>query len=65
MRVITPIQVDNVEMGDVHGWDAFDFSDAYIVAADVDGVPMTEAEIEKFSDDYPDVVWEFAFESTH
>jgi len=44
--------IDNIEFGDVHGWDANRFTDAFILSADYDGVPMTEEEIEDLDPDW-------------
>lgn len=42
--------VTNVELADVHGWDAPDFSDAYVAYAEYeDGTPLTEDELEGLS----------------
>ncbi len=42
-------KIDNVVVGDVDFGDYPDFSDAYIYAADYDGRPMTDSEIDEIN----------------
>jgi hypothetical protein len=49
--------VENVEVEGVDMADYPDFCDAFIVAADYDGVPMTEDQIVQMEEDYPD--WKY------
>lgn len=44
-------KIDNVVLGGVDLEDYPDFSDAFIVSADNDGVPMTEEEIDELNED--------------
>jgi hypothetical protein len=39
-------KIDNVELDGIDYRDAPDFSDAYIVSCDIDGIPATEEELE-------------------
>ena len=55
----------NIEMEDVHAWDAPDFCDAYVSYAEhADGTPLTEDELEAIMED-ADFVYNQAYESTH
>lgn len=49
--------VENVEIEGVNMRDYPDFCDAFIVAADYDGVAMTEDQIVQMEEDYPD--WKY------
>ena len=49
--------VENVEIEGVDMADYPDFCDAFIVAADYDGVPMTEDQILELEENYPD--WKY------
>lgn len=42
--------ITNVEFEDIDYSDYPDFCDAYIVSADLDGVPMNEAQLESLND---------------
>ena len=42
--------ITNVEFEDIDYSDYPDFCDAYIVSADLDGVPMTEAQLEALNE---------------
>ena len=42
--------ITNVEFEDIDYGDYPDFCDAYIVSADLDGVPMTEEQLESLND---------------
>lgn len=48
MRIIG--NITNVEFEDIDYGDYPDFCDAYIVSADLDGVPMNEAQLESLND---------------
>lgn len=50
-------KVDNIEFDDVHYWDYPDYSDAYIISADYEGVPMTEEQLEEVNE-YKDFISE-------
>jgi len=43
--------IDNIEVEGIDHRDAPDFCDAFIAAADYDGRPMTENELEKLNED--------------
>lgn len=43
--------VDNVVLGGIDGADAPDFCDAFIEAADYDGVPMTDKQLDALNED--------------
>ena len=45
------MMIDNVVMESVHAWDYPDFCDAYIAAADRDGVPLTDEELDGLNTD--------------
>jgi len=44
-------QITNIEAEDVDYRDYPDFCDAFIVSADLNGVPMTEEQIEELNED--------------
>lgn len=44
--------ITNVVVAGIHMADAPDFVDAYIESADLDGVPMTEEQLDALSEDY-------------
>jgi len=45
-------KITNIELDDVHLWDAPDFVDAYICNAEhEDGTPLTDEELETLNDD--------------
>ena len=44
--------IDNVELDGIDTNDYPDFSDAYVVAADYDGEPMTELMLEELNEEY-------------
>ena len=53
--------VDNV-----CSWDYPDFADAYFCdCVYEDGTDLTEEEVDKLHDLYPDVLWEMAYDSLH
>lgn len=45
------MKIDNVEFEGIDYEDRPKYCDAYIVSADKDGIPMTEEELDKLSDD--------------
>lgn len=50
----------------VHAWDYPDFCDAYLIDATFeDGTPLTDDEMDQLNEEYPDVVWEMAYDSLH
>lgn len=44
-------QIDNIEFDGIDHSDYPDYSDAYIVSADCNGIPLTEDEIEELNQD--------------
>ena len=57
-KKITNIEIDGVDMADYP-----EFCDAFIAAADYNGDPMTEKELDKLNKDHSDFVHEQAHES--
>ena len=56
----------SIELDDVHSWDYPDFSDAYIsYATYTDGTPLSDNELDQFTDQYGDLVHELAYDSLH
>jgi hypothetical protein len=50
----------------VHAWDYPDFCDAYLIGATFeDGTPLTDEEMDQLNEEYPDVIWEMAYDSLH
>ena len=43
--------IDNIEVDGIDTKDYPDFCDAYIVSADYDGKPMTEAQLDEINED--------------
>ena len=53
----------NIELGDVCAEDMPDFSDAYVVSADrADGTPLTEDELDKLNEEYPEIAQNNAYD---
>ena len=52
MSKIDTTKVDNVEVDGIDTNDYPDFVDAYIAAADYNGVPMTEEQLTELNEDY-------------
>jgi len=47
------VDLNSLEFGDVHQWDAPDYADAYVAAATfVDGTPLSEIEIDELQNKY-------------
>ena len=44
-------KIDNIEVDGIDTKDYPDLSNAYIVSADYDGVPMTEEQLDEINDD--------------
>ena len=44
-------KIDNIEVDGIEPKDYPDFSNAYIVSADYDGVPMTDDQLDEINDD--------------
>ena len=44
--------IDNIEVDGIDTNDYPDFCDAFIVSADYDGQPMSEAQIDELNEDY-------------
>jgi len=51
MKALDYTKITNVELADVHAWDFPDYSDAHIVYAEYDGVPMTEEQLDLLNED--------------
>lgn len=61
-------QVDraSIELDGVHSWDYPDFSDAYVsYATFTDGTPLSDNELDQFTDQHGDLVNELAYDSLH
>jgi hypothetical protein len=50
-RKLNLFKISNIEFEDVDYKDYPDFCDAFISSADMDGIPMTEEELEKLNED--------------
>jgi hypothetical protein len=60
-RKVIDIEVDGVDV-----WDFPDFSDAYFsYACYEDGTPLTDDELNKFTEDNGDLLYEKAYDSLH
>ena len=57
-KLIDNIEVDGIDYGDYP-----DFTDSFIAAADLDGVEMTDEQLEDLNDNYPDFVYESVYNS--
>jgi len=56
----------SIELDGVHSWDYPDFSDAYVsYAMFTDGTPLSDDELDQFTDQYGDLVNELAYDSLH
>ena len=44
-------KIDNIEIDGIEPKDYPDFSNAYIVSADYDGVPMTDEQLDELNED--------------
>ena len=44
-------KIDNIEVDGIEPKDYPDFSNAYILSADYDGVPMTDEQLDEINDD--------------
>lgn len=44
-------KIDNIEIDDIDTKDYPDFSNAFIVSADYDGVPMNDQQLDKINED--------------
>jgi len=44
-------KIDNVQLDDVHTWDYPKFCDAYISYAELEGVEMTEEQLDELNED--------------
>lgn len=47
------IEVDGIDIGDYP-----DFVDAFISYAEIDGVELTDEQLDELNDDYPDLVYD-------
>ena len=51
MKNIDYKKIDNIEVDGIDTKDYPDFSNAYIVSADYDGVPMTDQQLDEINED--------------
>ena len=51
MKTMDYKKIDNIEIDGIEPKDYPDFSNAYIVSADYDGVPMTDEQLDEINDD--------------
>jgi hypothetical protein len=61
-RKIDLSKIDNIEFDDVEMDDYPDFANAYILSADMDGIPMTDEELENLNENYSGFVYEKLFD---
>jgi hypothetical protein len=52
MRIIREEDLTDIEMGGVDGADYPGFCDAYVESAELDGIPLTEEELDSISSDF-------------
>jgi len=65
MKNINTDSLINIEMSDIHAWDAPDFCDAYVSYAEhSDGTPLTEDELELVCED-ADFMYDQVQEAIH
>jgi len=50
MKTMDYKKIDNIEIDGIDTKDYPDFSNAYIVSADYDGVPMTDQQLDEIND---------------
>jgi hypothetical protein len=50
-------KIDNLEFDGVDERDAPDYCDAYVSSADIDGRPMTDAELDELNEDHREWVY--------
>lgn len=55
-------EIDNIEFDDVEMDDYPDFSNAYICSADMNGIPMTEEELNDLNENNPGFCYEKLFD---
>ena len=56
-----PVKFSSIELGNVHKWDRPDFADAYASYAEFeDGKKLTDAQLDKLTDDHADVINDIA-----
>ena len=55
-------KIDNIEFDDIDMDDYPDFANAYILSADVDGIPMTDDELTELNENYSGFVYEKLFD---
>ncbi len=58
-------KVENLEFDGIDFRDYPDFSDAHVVNADYDGVPMTDEQLDELSDEYRDFVYQKLWDYLH
>ncbi len=65
MRAINTDAISNVEFADVDMKDYPDFSDAYVVSADMDDEPMTDEELEALNSEHGDWIYDCLMEQLY
>jgi hypothetical protein len=66
MATLNGRNVVDIEVDGVDSWDYPDFSDAYFsYACYEDGTPLTDDELNKFTEDNGDLLYEKAYDSLH
>lgn len=69
--LLNPVTRDNIEMssvevGGVNRSDYPDFVDAYVSYAEfIDGTPLSESQLEKLNDAFPDIAQEYAYDASY
>ena len=63
MKHINFTDLENVEIEGVDARDYPDFCDAFIASADINGVALTNEELEQVQNDYPEYLNTMAYES--
>ena len=51
-------KIENIEIDDIHMYDYPDFVDAFISYAEIDGVPLTDEQLDYINDEHRDFVYE-------
>ena len=58
-------KVHDIEVDDVHSWDAPDYCDAFISYATYDGVPMTDDQLNELNENHRDFVYDAVMKYLH
>jgi len=51
-------KIENIELDDIHMYDYPDFVDAFISYAEIDGVPLTDEQLDYINDKHRDFVYD-------